>query len=391
MATVARAATSRDPARATFAALGFGLLPGLLLAGFIAGSVGHDFGFDFRTFWRAAQSVTAGHSPYPSLAAIRDNHSLAGDYEYFVYPPPFAYALVPLGLLPYGLAAGLWLALLIACVGGALWALEVRDWRCYGLAFAVIPTLSAVRLGAVTPVLMLLAALAWRYRDEPLKCGVAVGSVVLLKLFLWPLLVWLVITRRFRATWVAFCGGALVTGVTWAGLGEDGPLQYVRLLRALTRVEAVQSYSLVALADRINLPDPQISWLLLAVPLLLWVASWCRGRSGRELDTTVFAATVVAALLLTPILWVHYFALLLVPVALARPKLSADWGLIALFWLAPLVDPTRQPLWRLLLVLGLVMLIAQRSVSNLSWAGDRRDLRTGPLLRRLSPASRQTS
>src|SRR5437868_3731656 len=155
MASAARAVTSRDPARVTFAALGLGLLPCLLLVGFIGGSVRHHFVFDFRTFWLAAQSVTDGHSPYPSLAAIGGHH-VAGDYEYFVYPPPFAYALVPLGLLPFGLAAGLWLALLVACVGVALWALDVRDWRCYGLAFGVIPTLSAVRLGAVTPVLMLL-------------------------------------------------------------------------------------------------------------------------------------------------------------------------------------------------------------------------------------------
>jgi len=38
----------------------------------------------------------------------------------------------------------------------------------------------------------------------------------------------------------------------------------------------------------------------------------------------------VAALVLTPILWLHYLVLLLVPIALARPRLSA-------LWLVPLV------------------------------------------------------
>jgi alpha-1,2-mannosyltransferase len=388
MASAARAVAGRDPARVTFAVLGFGLLPCLLLAGFIAGSVAHHFAFDFRTFWRAAQSVTAGHSPYPSIAAIVGHHSVGGDYEYFVYPPPFAYALVPLGLLPFGLAAGLWLGLLIACVGAALWALDVRDWRCYGLALGAIPTVSAVRLGAVTPVLLLLAALAWRYRDDPLKCGAAVGSAVMLKLFLWPLVLWLAVTRRFRAAGVAVAGAAVVTVAAWAGLGGGGPIQYLRLLRALTRIEGVQSYSLVALADRLQLPDPRISWLPLAVALVVWVLRWSRGRAGRELDATLFAASVVIALLLTPILWLHYFALLLVPVALARPCLSVEWGLMGLFWLTPFVEPTRQPVWRLLLVLGLVLLIARRSARIVS-ATSHGDPQTRRPPRRLSPASPQ--
>jgi alpha-1,2-mannosyltransferase len=382
MASSPRAAPSRDPARVTFAVLGFGLLPCLLLIGFIAGSVGHDFGFDFRTFWRAAQSVTDGGSPYPTVAAVGSHPLVAGDYEYFVYPPPFAYALVPLGLLPFGLAAGLWLAALVACVGVALWALDVRDWRCYGLAFAAIPTLSALRLGAVTPVLVLLAALAWRYRDDPLRCGAAVGSAVMLKLFLWPLFIWLAVTRRFRAAGVAIGGATLVAAAAWAGLAGDGLRHYLRLLNALTRAEAVQSYSLVALADRLHLPDPRVSWLLLAAPVVLWTLSWCRGRSGRELEASLYTATIAVALVLTPILWLHYFALLLVPVALARPRLSAAWILIALFWLSPFVDPTREPLWRLLLVLGLALLTARWSTSPLSAKGSRRLLRGWSFLRR---------
>jgi hypothetical protein len=246
-----------------------------------------------------------------------------------------------------------------------------------------------VRLGAVTPLLLLLAALAWRYRDDPLRCAAALGSAVMLKLFLWPLLVWLAVTRRFRAAGVAIGGAALVTAVAAAASG-DGPARYVSLLRTLTRVEAVQSYSLVALADRLHLPDPRVSWLLLAVPLVICVLSWSRGRPGRELDRALFAGTVVVALLLTPILWLHYFALLIIPVALARPALSAEWILIALFWLSPIVEPTRQPLWRLLLVLGLVLLIARRSVGPTS-TPSHADARVRPVLRRLSTASRQPS
>ena len=46
-------------------------------------------------------------------------------------------------------------------------------------------------------------------------------------------------------------------------------------------------------------------------------------RRGQERQAFVLA--VAAALLLTPIVWLHYFALLLVVVALARPTLSLVW------------------------------------------------------------------
>jgi hypothetical protein len=49
-----------------------------------------------------------------------------------------------------------------------------------------------------------------------------------------------------------------------------------------------------------------------------------------ERDRRSLVLVLAAALVLTPILWLHYLVLLIVPIALARPRLSA-------LWLAPLV------------------------------------------------------
>jgi hypothetical protein len=72
-------------------------------------------------------------------------------------------------------------------------------------------------------------------------------------------------------------------------------------------------------------------------------------------------ATIVIALLLTPILWLNYFALLVVPIALSQKKPTLDWALLAGFWFTPLAEPMAHPLWRLTVVLALVLLIAART------------------------------
>ncbi|HZB22289.1 MAG TPA: hypothetical protein VE444_00460, partial [Gaiellaceae bacterium] len=57
---------------------------------------------------------------------------------------------------------------------------------------------------------------------------------------------------------------------------------------------------------------------LLALVVLL-------GRRGDE--RAAFILAIATALALTPIVWLHYFALLLLVVALARPRLGPLWFL----------------------------------------------------------------
>jgi len=48
-----------------------------------------------------------------------------------------------------------------------------------------------------------------------------------------------------------------------------------------------------------------------------------------------FTLTIAATLALTPIVWLHYLVLLLVPVAIARPRFSHLWLLPSLLWFSP--------------------------------------------------------
>jgi hypothetical protein len=71
---------------------------------------------------------------------------------------------------------------------------------------------------------------------------------------------------------------------------------------------------------------------VVAAGIVLLTLAWraARNEPGAGGDAVSLSLVIVAALVLTPILWLHYLVLLLVPIALTRPRLSA-------LWLVPLV------------------------------------------------------
>jgi hypothetical protein len=51
-------------------------------------------------------------------------------------------------------------------------------------------------------------------------------------------------------------------------------------------------------------------------------------------DRLLFAAAIIAALLLSPILWLHYLTLLFAAMAVLRPRLSVAWLVPTAAWLS---------------------------------------------------------
>jgi hypothetical protein len=183
-----------------------------------------------------------------------------------------------------------------------------------------------VEYGAVGPILLLLVALMWRFRDRAAASGAAAGGAVVLKLFLWPLAFWLVLTRRLRAAAVAVGAAVVLAFVSWAVIAFRGIGDYEHLLRRLVDVEAENSYSTYAVLRLIDLGELPARVLVLVIGAALLAVAW----RERDDDRVSLGLVIAAALVLTPILWLHYLVLLLVPIALARPRLS-------LLWLLPLV------------------------------------------------------
>jgi putative effector of murein hydrolase LrgA (UPF0299 family) len=197
---------------------------------------------DFRIFRTAALAVVHGRSPYvvPNAAAF-------AHFDKFVYPPIAALFFAPFAALPLGAARVLMFIAGLAAVLGALRVLRVEDWRCYGVAIVSAPAINTLALGALTSFLLLGAALAWRYRDKAWVAAAATAFTAVLKLFLWPLGVWLLATRRWRAAVLCAGLGALLLLGGWAVIDFTGLRSYPTLVHVLEQVEAPVSYSTVAL------------------------------------------------------------------------------------------------------------------------------------------------
>jgi alpha-1,2-mannosyltransferase len=289
--------------------------------------------FDLRVFVRAGDDVLAGRSPYVEPGTI------AGPADApYAYPPVLALLVSPLSALPEHVHDAyvpgvLFSLVLVFATVGALLLLGVRDWRCYPVALLYPVTIETVEYGAIGPVLLLLVALLWRFRDRRWICGGAAGGAFVLKLFLWPLLVWLLVTRRVRAATVAVAFAAGLAVLSWAVIAFRGIDDYPHLLRRLVDVEAENSYSLFAVLRMLGTPETlSRAVVLVAGAGLLGLARRAvqTGRSQHEGDRLSLTLVLAAALVLTPILWLHYLVLLVVPIALARPRLSP-------LWLVPLV------------------------------------------------------
>ena len=276
----------------------------------------------------AAESVLEGESPYPAL-----DDPILEDQKGYVYPPQLVLALVPLTPLPIDVTAVLVALGLLALLGLTLRVMEVRDVRCYAAAVLWVPSVSALLLGNVSIPLALAAAIAWRYRDTVRRPAWALGLAISAKLLMWPLLVWTAATRRLAATLWALVIAACATLGAWALIGFEGLTGYPDLLRRLSEIQSERSYSLVGMAATAGLPDEVGKALTLAVGVGLLAG--CVAFARRRDDERSFTCAIAASLALSPIVWLHYLVVLLVPMAIARPRFSLLWLLPVLLWASP--------------------------------------------------------
>lgn len=309
---------------------------------------------DFGYFRAAALAVIHGRSPYVTPSAAAYAH-----FDKFVYPPIAALLFAPFAALPQEVARTAMLFAGLGAIIAALRLFRVEDWRCYGLAVISAPAINALALGALTSFLLFGTALAWRYRESAVVTAVATAFTAVVKLFLWPLGIWLLATRRWRAS--AICAGAALVLLLggWEVIDFAGLRSYPTALRLLEQVESSEAYSLGAL---LGLSGSAQTAMTVVLSLLAVVAIFLavRGAGG---DRRAFAVAVVASLVTTPLVWLHYLLLLFVPIALYRPRLSGLWFLPLVLWATPATQAHGET-WRIVLALTVVAVVTIRTVGS---------------------------
>ena len=328
-ATATRASGLTSAARTLVPIVLLGVVPVALAAYFLAAVVPREaLGLDFReAFWPAAHAVLHGSNPYPAL----DSPALAERMAY-AYPPIVAIVLAPFGLLPVGLATAVAMPATVAALVGALWVMGVRDWRCYGASLASPVVLVCIQTAALSAVLALAVALAWRHRARGLVTPLLIAALIAAKLFLWPLLVWLAIVRGTRCAVLTGLATVVVIVAPWLA-GFPGAREYLALLSKLTELEGSYAYTPRSLALSLGAASRVAEACAIAAGAIAIAAAVAiRGRV--DADRRALALTLLAALLLSPIVWLHYLVAPLPPIALASRRLSPIWLVPCGLWLA---------------------------------------------------------
>jgi len=305
---------------------------------------------DFHyTFWPAGDRLLHGGSPFDTSAFA------TGTGRSFPYGPFDAIVMAVVAIVPRGV--GEWGATLLnlAALAGLLRLAGVRDWRVYGVAFALAPSVFAWQTGNVTMPLTYGLVLLWLVRDRPRHAGALFALLVTVKLLVWPVGLWLLATRRWHALGTAVVVGGVVNLLAWAVVGFDEIAAYREVLRLVTLREEGRGYSVVAAALSLDAGRTAAYVLLGVATVAIAAACLWVGRRGRDGDA--FLLAVVACLVATPVSWLHYLALLIAPLALRERSLSPGWCILIPLWLCPVDGPA---VWQIALAAAVVAALTVR-------------------------------
>ncbi len=326
----ARAGDRLGTVRIALQQVGFGLIPLIVLCALLASVLAsHSEAVDFRNaYYVAAHRLLHGANPYAwSPAQLRAGIA-------FVYPAFSALAFTPFALLSKTTASVIFTLICVALAPLSLSVLGVRDWRIYGITLIWLPVFGAWQTANETILLVLATALVWRHRERPLVAGVITAAAISLKPFVWPLALWLLATRRWRAAGVAAVAGLTINLLSWwlLGFGNIATFLHDSALDASFAWRA--GYSIVAAAGHLGLGRGagEILMVLSALALALAVLHAGLVQADQRRALILAVALMLAA---SPLVWSHYFALLLVPMALMRPRVGALWALPLLMWVCP--------------------------------------------------------
>ncbi len=232
--------------RQVTAVLGVGLL--LLLVAAILPLKAGAFGWrDFLNSWSASHLLVTGGDPYSFDALNHLNAQVAperGITEPAWNPPWLVVALAPVGLLPYELAARVWLLINIvtlACVPLFIWrwlaypgAQRPPAWLVMvGLAFA--GSLVQIAIGQITIVILLgvLLCLAGLRSGHDGWAGAALvlslGKPHLIYLALPLILIWAAVHRRWRV-WLGLIAATVLGLIIATLLSPIWPGSYLHAL-----------------------------------------------------------------------------------------------------------------------------------------------------------------
>jgi alpha-1,2-mannosyltransferase len=242
----------------------------------------------------------------------------------FTYPPVGAYLLRPLAWLSATQAKALFVGLAVAALAASIWWLvrPIADkhqwprWFAFGTAFILATGLEPIRLGfdfgqinflLWALIVFDLAVLAPRSHR---LFGVGIGLATAIKLIPGIFILYLLVTRRWRAFFVSV-GVAVGTTLVAAALDPSASATFwtEKLLHSdgVGQLDYVMNQSLNGLLARLSGGAPStVVWLALALPVLGYGMFRARQAYLAGDDITGMTLTGFTGSLVSPVTWGHH-------------------------------------------------------------------------------------
>lgn len=299
----------------------------------IVWSAGSTLGYDFQAYAGAARRLLDGQPLYDPAVDV------AGGFAIYLYPPPFAVAIVPLALIGGQPAVWAWTGLTVLAFLAGVALLPVGRnvrWAILLLGALDWPVLYSIKLGQVGPILFLLFAIGWRVLNPPARpftprggivLGAAIAIGALIKVQPGLLVVWAALTGRWRTVVGAIAVIAALAIAATIVTGVQPWFDYPALLgRVSSPLTTPHNFTPGAIAYQAGLAEGAaavVEWVSVGLALVVMVFA-ARRRSAEA----SYLVAVIVSQLISPLLWDHYAMLLLLPVAWLLER--RQWWAIAI-------------------------------------------------------------
>ena len=242
----------------------------------------------------------------------------------FTYPPFAALIMLPMAITPWTVA------IVVTCTACAAvsamlvyWLIDPvarrQGWtRWYAFAIALCfaaafePLRETFLFGQVNMFLVFLVAadlLLFTSKGSRFG-GIGIGLATAIKLTPGIFIVYLLVTRRWRAAIVASATAAVASIVAAALAPDASRVFWTDALWNTDRIGAVafiSNQSLNGAVARMHAADPStVAWLASAAAVMVWWAVRVRRTAAAGDEVTGFALTGIVGCLISPITWIHH-------------------------------------------------------------------------------------
>ena len=293
---------------------------------------GDLWGYDFEAYANAAVRLVNEGSLYQ--AETLAGPFRPGPYGLYLYSPVLGVSLLPVAGMAIADSSIIWFGLRVIAMVVACGLMPVKPIvRVFAFVVATfsLAVIEDLVLGNVSVLLLLPLVVAWRWLDEPIG-AIAQALAISVRPMLGILIVWQLLRRRWRAVAWTLAAGLVLMLLSLPFVGVGGYTDYITVLTNAGGFSGQHENRDIASTVLGLGADETVATLALFGGYAVAIAAML--LSLRRDPDIGFVVTVTASLLLSPLLWDHYLAMLVLPAAFLADRVRPVFILLPLLaWL----------------------------------------------------------